>query len=258
MAGHSKFKNIMFRKGAQDKKRARSFAKLSREISVAVRAGGSDAANNPRLRTAMLAARGENMPNDNVARAIAKASGEEAEVQYEEIRYEGYAAGGVAVIVETLTDNRNRTSAQVRALFAKFGGSLGEQGTVAFLFKRCGEIRLSREHASEEALFDAALEAGAEEVVSEGEEHSVLCDADDLHRLALHLQQTFGEIATAQLVWQPQSTTQVEDRHADALTKMLEALEECEDVQQVWANFDMTEETLTRLSSQDSASQEEG
>ena len=251
MAGHSKFKNIMFRKGAQDKKRARRFAKLSREISVAVKVGGSDTANNPRLRTAMLAARSENMPNDNITRAIAKAAGEDAEVQYEEIRYEGYAAGGVAVIVEALTDNRNRTSAQVRALFSKFGGSLGEQGTVAFLFKRCGEIRLAREKASEDALFEAALEAGAEEVVSDTEGHSVLCNANDLHRLASRLQQTFGDIATAQLIWQPQSTTQVEDRYADTLTKMLEALEECEDVQQVWANFDMAEETLTRLSLQD-------
>ena len=250
MAGHSKFKNIMFRKGAQDKKRARRFAKLTREISVAVKAGGSDAASNPRLRTAMLTARGENMPNDNIARAIAKAAGDETDVHYEEIRYEGYAVGGVAVIVEALTDNRNRTSAQVRALFSKFGGSLGEQGTVAFLFKRCGEIRLPREKASEEDIFDAALEAGAQEVVSEAEEHSVVCDANDLHKLAAHLQQSFGEIATAQLIWQPQSSIQVEDRHADSLTKMLEALEECEDVQQVWANFDMTEETLARLSSE--------
>ncbi len=239
----------MFRKGAQDKKRARRFAKLTREISVAVKTGGGDAANNPRLRTAMLAARGENMPNDNIARAIAKATGDEAEVNYEEIRYEGYAVGGVAVIVEALTDNRNRTSAQVRALFSKFGGSLGEQGTVAFLFKRCGEIRLARDKAGEEELFEAALEVGAQEIVSEAEEHSVVCDANDLHKLASHLQQTFGAIATAELIWQPQSTTQVEGRHADTLTKMLDALEECEDVQQVWANFDMTEETLARLSS---------
>ncbi len=251
MAGHSKFKNIMFRKGAQDKKRARRFAKLSREISVAVKMGGSDAGSNPRLRTAMLSARGENMPNDNITRAIAKAAGEGAEVLYEEIRYEGYALGGVAVMVEVLTDNRNRASAQVRSLFSKFGGSLGEPGTVAFLFKRCGEIRLKREKASEEALFEAALEVGAEEVVSETEEHSVMCDANDLHKITSHLQQTFGEITAAQLIWQPQSTTLVEDKHADTLTKMLEALEECEDVQQVWANFDMTEETLTRLSLQE-------
>ncbi len=249
MAGHSKFKNIMFRKGAQDKKRARVFAKFSREISVAVKLGGSDVSSNPRLRTAILAARGENMPNDNITRTISKAAGEDSSSNYEEIRYEGYGVGGVAVIVEALTDNRNRTSSQLRALFSKFGGSLSEQGAVLFLFKHCGEIRYPPEVASEETMFEAALEFGADNIVSDETGHSVFCAPDSLNELALHLQSRFGEAITSRLTWQAQTTTEIGEKSAETLLKMLDAIEDNDDVQRVYANFEIGDELLARLSS---------
>ncbi len=249
MAGHSKFKNIMFRKGAQDKKRARVFAKFSREIAVAVKLGGSDVSSNPRLRTAILAARSENMPNDNITRTIAKASGEDGSSNYEEIRYEGYGTGGVAVIVEALTDNRNRTSSQLRALFSKFGGTLSEQGAVLFLFKHCGEVRYPPDVASEETMFEAALEFGADNIVSDETGHSVFCDSDLLNELTLRLHSRFGEALTSRLTWQAQTTAEVGEKSAETLLKMLEAIEDNEDVQRVYANFEISDELLARLSS---------
>ena len=250
MAGHSKFKNIMFRKGAQDKKRARVFAKFSREIAVAVKLGGSDVSSNPRLRTAILAARGENMPNDNITRTIAKASGEDGATNYEEIRYEGYGVGGVAVIVEALTDNRNRTSSQLRTLFSKFGGTLSEQGAVLFLFKHCGEVRYPPDVANEETMFEAALEFGADNIVSDETGHSVFCLADSLNEITLRLQSRFGDALTSRLTFQAQTTTELEEKSAETLLKMLDAIEDNDDVQRVYANFEINDEILARLSSQ--------
>ena len=248
MAGHSKFKNIMFRKGAQDKKRAKRFAKFSREISVAVKLGGSDTSSNPRLRTAILAARNENMPNDNINRTIAKADGEENSTNYEEIRYEGYGVNGVAVIIEALTDNRNRTSSQLRAIFSKFNGSMSEQGAVVFMFKRLGEIQFLNTNTTEDKVFEAAIEYGAENITSDETTHSVFCKPDMLHNLTNKMQAQCGEIANARLIWQPQTTTSLNEKDAETLIKMLEALEDNDDVQQVYANFDISDEALANLS----------
>jgi YebC/PmpR family DNA-binding regulatory protein len=247
MAGHSQFKNIMHRKGAQDAKRAKVFTKLIRELTTAARSGQPDPAANPRLRAAIQAARVANMSKDTLERAIKRGAGNDAADNYEEVRYEGYGPGGVAVIVEALTDNRNRTAGEVRAAFSKNGGALGETNSVAFMFDRVGEIVFPASAASAEALFEGALEAGAEDVQSDEEGHSVTCAQDDFAAVREALEKKFGEPKSAKLVWKPKTTTPVEGEKAETLFKMIEVLEDSDDVQTVYANFDISEDELKRL-----------
>jgi YebC/PmpR family DNA-binding regulatory protein len=247
MAGHSQFKNIMYRKGAQDKKRSKIFSKLTKEITVAAKTGLPDPNFNPRLRAAIQAARKENMPKDNVERAIKK-SQEAGGDDYQEVRYEGFAPGGVGVIVETLTDNRNRTASEVRSTFSKYGGNLGETGAVSFMFDRVGEIEYPASVASADAMLEAALDAGADDVESDQDGHWLYADPDSLHEVARNLEQRFGEPSSAKIIWRPQNTVGVDDEKAEKLLKMLEALEDSDDVQNVYANFDMSESVMARLS----------
>lgn len=249
MAGHSQFKNIMHRKGAQDAKRAKIFTKLIRELTTAARSGQPDPAANPRLRAAIQAARAANMPKDTVDRAIKRGAGAEGADNYEEVRYEGYGPGGVAVIVEALTDNRNRTAGEVRAAFSKNGGALGETNSVAFMFDRVGEIVFPVAAASAEALFEGALEAGAEDVQSDEEGHSVTCNQDDFAVVREALEKQFGEPKSAKLVWKPKTTTPIEGEKAETLFKMIEVLEDSDDVQTVYANFEMSDDELKKLAS---------
>ncbi len=247
MAGHSKFKNIMHRKGAQDAKRAKVFAKLIREVTVAAR-GGPDPDMNPRLRTAIVAARAANMPLDNLNRAIAKASGAGEGEDYEEIRYEGYGPGGVAVIVETLTDNRNRTASEVRSAFAKNGGNLGETGSVSFMFDRIGLLVYPVAAAGADEVFEAALEAGAQDVDSSDDGHEITCDPDDFSTVRDDLEAKFGTPETARLDWKPQNSIAVDEHTAGTLLKLIDILEDNDDVQRVAANFDVDDDVLERLS----------
>ena len=247
MAGHSQFKNIMYRKGAQDKKRAKLFSRLSRELTVAARSGMPDPDMNPRLRSAVGAARAANMPKDNIERAIKKAAGDEDEANFEEIRYEGYGPGGAAIIVETLTDNRNRTASEVRTAFGKHGGSLGESNSVSFLFDRVGQIVYDREVGTNDEVFEAAVEAGADNVESSSETHEITCAPDDLATVREALEAQLGPSREAQLSWKPLSTVQIEEADADTLLKLLGALDESDDVQQVSANFEISDDVMTRL-----------
>ena len=248
MAGHSQFKNIMHRKGAQDAKRAKIFTKHIRELTVAARSGMPDPAINPRLRAAIQAARTVNMPKDNIERAIKRGSGGEDAENWEEIRYEGYGPGGVAVIVEALTDNRNRTAGEVRSAFSKYGGSLGETGSVAFTFERIGLVRFKVDVASAEEMFEAALEANARDVQSDDSGHDVICEADDLNSVREVLESRFGEADAARLDWKPNTTVPVDEDAAVTLFKLLDALDDNDDVQRVSANFDVDESILERLS----------
>ncbi len=247
MAGHSQFKNIMYRKGAQDKKRAKLFSRLSRELTVAAGSGMADPDMNPRLRSAVAVARAANMPKDNIERAIKKAAGGEDEANFEEIRYEGYGPGGAAIIVETLTDNRNRTASEVRTAFGKHCGSLGESNSVSFLFDRVGQIVYDREVGTNDEVFEAAAEAGADNVESSGETHEIICAPDDLSTVCEALEEHLGPSREAQLSWKPQSTVQIEEADADTLLKLLGALDDSDDVQQVSANFEITDDVLARL-----------
>src|SRR5690606_1577565 len=249
MAGHSQFKNIMHRKGAQDARRAKIFTKLIRELTTAARMGQPDPNANPRLRAAVQAARAANMPKDTVERAIKRGAGGDAADNYEEVRYEGYGPGGVAVIVEALTDNRNRTAGEVRAAFSKNGGQLGETNSVAFMFDRVGEIIFPVKVASAEAVFEAALEAGAEDVQSDEENHTVTCAQDDFAAVREALEKTFGDPSSTKLVWRPKTTTPIGGEKAETLLKMIEVLEDNDDVQQVYANFDISVEELSKLAS---------
>jgi YebC/PmpR family DNA-binding regulatory protein len=247
MAGHSQFKNIMHRKGRQDAAKSRVFGKLAREITVSARLGMPDPAANPRLRAAVLAARAENMPKDNIERAIKKASGGEAD-NYDEIRYEGYGPGGVAVIVEALTDNRNRTAGEIRATFTKSGGHLAETGAVSFMFDRVGVVEYDPGIASADAMLEAAIEAGAEDVVSNESGHEVYTAPDGLRDVAKALETKFGEPRKAALVWKPQNTISVNDEQGEKLLRLLESLNEHDDVQSVYANFEMSDAVLQKLS----------
>ncbi len=247
MAGHSQFKNIMYRKGAQDAKRAKAFAKLTREIQVAAKLGAPDPAINPRLRSAIAAARTANMPKDNIERAIKKGSGGGGETDFEEVRYEGYGPGGVAILVEALTDNRNRTAAEIRAAFSKHGGSLGETGSVGFMFERVGQITYPHGVASPDAVFEAALEASAGDVVSGADGHEVSCAPDDLHAVREALAERFGDPEHAGLIWRAQTTVAVDDGTAETLVKLLDALDDNDDVQSISANFDIADEVMQRL-----------
>jgi YebC/PmpR family DNA-binding regulatory protein len=247
MAGHSQFKNIMHRKGRQDAKRAKVFTKLIKEVQVAARMGIPDPDSNPRLRAALQAARAANVPKDNVERAIKRGSGGEGE-DYEEVRYEGYGPGGVAVIVETLTDNRNRTAAEVRAAFSKLGGSLGETGSVSFQFDRVGEIRYAADAVDPETVLEAAIEAGADDCQSGEEGHEVTCAPDDLNAVREALEARLGPPEAARLGWRPQTTVPLGPDQADVLFKLLDTLDDSDDVQRVVANFEVDDAVLERLS----------
>ncbi|MBT3305855.1 MAG: YebC/PmpR family DNA-binding transcriptional regulator [Alphaproteobacteria bacterium] len=248
MAGHSKFKNIMHRKGRQDAKRAKVFTKLIRELTVAAKTGQPDPDMNPRLRSAISAAKAANMPGDTMNRAIKKGSGGDDDTNYEEIRYEGYGPSGVAVIVEALTDNRNRTASEVRAAFTKFNGNMGETGSVSFMFDRVGLIVYGAGAASADDMFEVALEAGAQDVESTDAGHEVTCAPDDFSTVRDALEAKFGDAEDARLDWKPQNSVAVDEKAAETLLKLLDALEENDDVQRVAANFDVDDEVLERLS----------
>ncbi len=247
MSGHSQYKNIMYRKGAQDKKRAKIFARLIREITVAAKTGLPEPDKNPRLRAAVSAARTANMPKDNIDRAIKRVAGGEDDTSYEEIRYEGYGPGGVALIVEALTDNRNRTASEVRSAFSKHGGSLGETNSVSFMFDRVGLIAFGPEAGSAEEVFEAAVEAGAENVESAQDGHQITCEPHDFNNVRDALAERFGDPREAHLTWQPQTTVAVDERHAETLLKLLDILDDNDDVQQVAANFEIADAVMDRL-----------
>ena len=245
MAGHSKFKNIQHRKGAQDKKRAKIFTRLIKELAVAAR-GGTDPASNPRLRTALAGCRAANMPKDNIERVLKRAEGGEGE-QYEEIRYEGYGAGGTAFIVEALTDNRNRTASEVRAAFSKFGGSLGETGSVSFMFDKVGQIIYPVEVTNADSMFEAALEAGAQDVETDNDTHLVTTAPEDFNAAREKLEENFGAPEEAQLTWVAQNTLDVNEDQARTLLKFIDTLEDNDDVQSLSFNFQISDEILTKL-----------
>ncbi len=247
MAGHSKFKNIMHRKGAQDKKRSAAFSKLSREITVAAKMGLPDPDANARLRAAVLAARAQSMPKDNIQRAIDKAAGTDGD-NYEEIRYEGYGPGGTAIIVEALTDNRNRTATNVRTAFSKNGGNLGTAGSVAHGFERLGLIEYGAGAGDGDAVFEAALEAGADDVESSEDGHSIWTSIENLHPAAKALEATLGDPAGVKLAWKPTTMVEVDESDAGKLLRMIDALEEDDDVQTVWGNYDVSDEVMEKLS----------
>ena len=247
MAGHSQFKNIMHRKGRQDAAKSKLFGKLAREITVSAKLGTPDPDMNPRLRAAIIAARAENMTKDTIERAIKKAMGGDAE-SYEEIRYEGYGPGGVAVIVEVLTDNRNRTAGEVRATFTKSGGNLAETGAVSFMFDHVGVIEYDAKSAGAEAIFEAALEAGADDVVSSDDTHEVYAASDSFGSVAKTLEAKFGEPKKASLVWRPQNTVAVDDEQGEKLLKLMENLNDHDDVQNVYANFEVSDALMQKMS----------
>jgi YebC/PmpR family DNA-binding regulatory protein len=247
MAGHSQFKNIMHRKGAQDKKRAKVFGKLIRELTVAARGGLPDPDSNPRLRTAFVAARAANMPKETMERAIKRGAGDGVSESYAEVRYEGYGPGGVAIIVEALTDNRNRTAGEVRSAFAKLGGTLGETGSVAFQFNRVGLICYPAEAGDAEALFEAALDAGADDCASLDDGHEITTAPEALHEVRDGLEQRIGTPRSAELTWRALASVEVGEDDAANLIRLLEVLDDNEDVQSVSANYDMSEDVLTQL-----------
>ena len=246
MAGHSKFKNIMHRKGAQDKKRGKIFSKLGKEITVAAKMGDPDPDANPRLRLAVQNAKAQSMPKDNIERAINRAAGGEGE-DYEEIRYEGYGPGGVAVIIEAMTDNRNRTAGSIRSSFAKHGGALGETGSVAFLFDRVGEIVYPAGASDADTVLEAAIEAGAEDVASDDDGHLVTTAFEDLGDVAKALETVLGEAGSVRPVWRPQNMTPVDEDQAVTLMKLIAAFEDDDDVQNVYSNFDIDDAVMERL-----------
>ena len=249
MAGHSQFKNIMYRKGAQDAKRAKIFNRCAREITVAVKEGGGpDAASNPRLRLALQNARAENMPKDRIDGAIKKALGAGDAENMEEIRYEGYGPGGVAILVEALTDNKNRTAAEVRSTFSKYGGNLGETGSVGFMFDRVGMFTFPPDAGSEEAMLEAAIEAGADACETHAEGHEISCAFEAFSAVRDTLLESVGEPRSGKLVWVPNVSASVDEEQARKLMKLLEMLEELDDVQEVVANVELDEATLQRLS----------
>jgi YebC/PmpR family DNA-binding regulatory protein len=246
MAGHSQFKNIMHRKGRQDAQKSKLFGKLAREITVSAKLGTPDPAMNPRLRAAVVAARQENMPKDNIERAIKKALGGEGE-NYDEIRYEGYGPGGVAIIVEALTDNRNRAASDIRSYFTKSGGNLGETGSVAFMFDRTGIVEYDAGAASDDAMLDAAIEAGADDVISSESGHEIYASVESYREVAKALEAKFGEPRKAALTWKPQNTIAVDDETGEKLLKLMDMLNEHDDVQNVFANFEVSDALVAKM-----------
>ena len=247
MAGHSQFKNIMHRKGRQDKARSKLFGKLARVITVSAKLGLPDPAFNPRLRAAVIAARAENMPKDNIDRAIKKSQGADTE-SYDEIRYEGYGPGGVAIIVEALTDNRNRTAGEVRAIFSKNGGNLAETGAVSFMFSHVGIVEFDAKVASADAMLDAAIEAGADDVISSDDGHQIITTPDTLNDVAKALEAKFGEPRKAALLWKPQNTVALDDESGEKVLKLIESLDDSDDVQNVYANFEVSDALVAKMS----------
>ncbi|MBV8685644.1 MAG: YebC/PmpR family DNA-binding transcriptional regulator [Alphaproteobacteria bacterium] len=246
MAGHSKFKNIMHRKGAQDKKRSAMFSKLSRELTVAAKMGTPDPEMNPRLRAAVAAAKAQSMPKDNIQRAIDKASGGDAE-NYEELRYEGFGPGGTALIVEALTDNRNRTATNVRTIFSKNGGNLGASGSVSHGFDRLGQIAYPASAGSADEVLEAAIEAGADDVESDEDGHQIWTSIDSLHPVARALEAALGEAESVKLAWRPTTSVELGGDEAGQLLKLIDALEDDDDVQTVWGNYEVSDEVMERL-----------
>ena len=247
MAGHSKFKNIMHRKGAQDKKRSAMFSKLSREITVAAKSGMPDPDMNPRLRLAVNNAKAQSMPKDNIQRAIDKASANEGD-DYEEIRYEGYGPGGVALIVEALTDNRNRTATNMRTAFSRNGGNLAATGAVSHGFERKGMIEYPAGAGDEEKVLEAAIEAGGDDVESDDDGHVIWTDMEALHEVAKALETSLGEAESVKLAWKPNLSVDVAEDDAQTLFKLIDALEDDDDVQTVWGNYDVSDEVMEKLS----------
>jgi YebC/PmpR family DNA-binding regulatory protein len=247
MAGHSQFKNIMFRKNRQDAQKSKLFSKLSREITVAAKQGMPDPAHNPRLRSAIIAAKQQSMSKDVIDRAIKKSQGGDAD-NYEEVRYEGFGPGGVAIIVEGLTDNRNRTAADVRAAFSKYGGALGENGSVSFMFTRIGSIVYPASAGSADAMLELGIDAGADEVTSNDEGHEFLARVEDFVHLRDALEAKLGAAQSAKIVWRPQNTVAVADEAGETLSKLLDVLDDHDDVQNVYANYEMSEALMAKLS----------
>ena len=246
MAGHSKFKNIMHRKGAQDARRAKKFARLTKELQVAVR-GGTDPSSNPRLRSALSACRAVNMPKDNIERVIKKAEdGENSNL--EEIRYEGYAPGGVALIVDALTDNRNRTAAEVRSSFTKYGGNLGETGSVSFMFNNVGQIVYKKNIMSEDEIFDIAIEVSANDVKADENNYEIITSVNEFNNVREKLESILGVADQAELIWYPENNVQIDDeRKATSILKLLDTLDNCEDVQGVYGNFEINDEIIKKI-----------
>ncbi len=249
MAGHSKFKNIMHRKGAQDKKRAKEFSRLGREISVAVKVGGDDPESNIRLRSAISSAKNLNMPKDNIERAIKKGQGNDPDSNYEEVRYEGYGPDGVAIIVEALTNNKNRTAAEIRSTFSKYGGNLGESGSVSFGFERLGNISLNKNLISEEELFDFLVENKTDDYEVSDNQYIIYCHSNQLHLLNDKINKTYGQTNFANLIWKSKNTINIDKETADKLFKLLEILEDNDDVQGVSSNFEVDEAVMSSLTS---------
>ena len=247
MAGHSQFKNIMHRKGKQDSVRSKMFSKLAREITVAAKSGLPDPSMNASLRLAIQNAKAQSMPKDNIDRAVKKASGLDGE-NYEEIRYEGYGPGGVAVIVVALTDNRNRTASVVRSTFSKYGGALGETGSVSFSFDRVGEISYKPKAGSADKVMEAAIEAGAEDVTSDEDGHVIICAFEDIGDVSKALEAVLGEADTVKIIWKPQNTVPVDEERAVSLMKLIDVLDDDDDVQSVFSNFEVSDEIMAKLS----------
>ena len=246
MAGHSKYKNIMYRKGAQDKKRSTIFSKLCREITVAAKMGLPDPDMNARLRAAVLAAKAQSVPKDNIQRSIDKASSSDGE-NYEEIRYEGFGPGGVSLIIEALTDNRNRTATNVRTIVSKNGGNLGAGGSVSHAFDRVGLIEYPARAGDPDAVFEAALDAGAEDVSSSDDGHEIWTAQGNLHEVAKSLEAALGEADGTKLAWRPQVMVAVDESDAATLLKLIDALDDDDDVQTVWGNYDISDDVLEKL-----------
>ena len=246
MAGHSKFKNIMHRKGAQDAKRSKQFAKLAKEITVAAKMGLADPDANPRLRLAISAARALSMPKDNIERAVKRSQAADGD-DYEEMRYEGFGPNGIAIIVEALTDNRNRTASDVRTIFAKNSGNLGESGSVNYMFDRAGLIVYGIEAGDADTIFEAALEAGAENVESTDENHEIYSEGNGLHEVAKALEDALGEPISAKLIWKAKEDMPVDEEVAGKLLNLLDALDDCDDVQEVFGNYDVSDEIMEKL-----------
>lgn len=247
MAGHSQFKNIMHRKGRQDAVRSKMFSKLAREITVAAKTGLPDPSMNASLRLAIQNAKAQSMPKDNIDRAVKKASGADGD-NYEEVRYEGYGPGGVAVIVVALTDNRNRTASVVRSTFTKAGGALGETGSVSFSFDRVGEISYKLAVGSADKVMEAAIEAGAEDVTTDEDGHSIICAFEDIGEVSKALESSLGEADTVKIIWKPQNTVPVDEERAVSLMKLIDTLEDDDDVQTVFSNFEVSDEVMAKLS----------
>ena len=247
MAGHSKFKNIMYRKGAQDTKRAKLFSKMAREITVAAKTGIPEAEKNPRLRNAIISARTENMPKDRIERAIQKAIGGNDDANYEEIRYEGYGPASVAIIIDVLTDNRNRTASEIRSTFSKNGGTLGETGSLSYIFSRKGVIKFNTDLCGENKFFDIAADAGAEDINSDTNEHIAICQSEDFGTVRDQLTSNIGDPISSKLEWVPQSYQKITEEYAEKIIKLIDLLEDNDDVQNVYTNCDISDEIMENI-----------